>query len=468
MPVELRRALISYQDYHTSCLSSCDGPSFRTRITTCCRSLLSQADTIGTDVTFNPEEQQIFDLLRTQAARTPDACACLCKIAVVLKENKTGVKEEWRNSVLKTHVAAYVERAAEVSAECRLNLQQETVLLGLIEIERADHQLRNRRLHLQLLHSAQNPSARPAELCEYSCADGYAHSAAAHDMGAPYSEAIALPQTMASHGTLAMPGPTERLGKATFERLYKSVEKGGRLQQIGGAGGFRFLYKLLTASVDFDDVRPLAHVTVPGQDPAAANILDQRELASFLSGALTFSPEELSEEQVWSVLRVLERNPELCRQSDDLHQHPELYGMQQERAWIWSQFSQEVREGKEKARSSDGRVTLTPSALQSHAQAAAASESVDASVLNDMKQRQHGAACMEVQRELHVRLFRMELQNYSKAQQDAVQQLLLTRQELHIVGLKHALHDTSLSEQARPATPVAIVYQDDHMLRSPA
>ena len=42
MLVESRQALISYQDYHTSCFSSCDWPSFRTRITTCFCSL-SQA-----------------------------------------------------------------------------------------------------------------------------------------------------------------------------------------------------------------------------------------------------------------------------------------------------------------------------------------------------------------------------------------------------------------------------------------
>ena len=34
--IELRLALTSYQDYHMLPCSSCDWPSFRTRITTCC------------------------------------------------------------------------------------------------------------------------------------------------------------------------------------------------------------------------------------------------------------------------------------------------------------------------------------------------------------------------------------------------------------------------------------------------
>ena len=35
MLLELSQALISYQDHHMLCFSSCDGPLFRARITTC-------------------------------------------------------------------------------------------------------------------------------------------------------------------------------------------------------------------------------------------------------------------------------------------------------------------------------------------------------------------------------------------------------------------------------------------------
>ena len=68
------------------------------------------ADSVGSDRPFDQEESQIFAvLIGEELASTPDACACLCKIAIALGEGTSQIYE------FEYHAAMYVERVVEVS-----------------------------------------------------------------------------------------------------------------------------------------------------------------------------------------------------------------------------------------------------------------------------------------------------------------------------------------------------------------